>query len=367
MCPSVFAPSRGHAARRWFATVFLALAAAWYALPAQAERVVTDMAGRQVHLPDEVRRVYAEGHCLPAVGAVAPDKLANAPRLSDEAKRLLSPAFHQGKQVPEGGMRFSDEEIVRMAPDAIVMEMGEGALDRAARTQERLRVPVLLIDQDLRRYPQTFAFLGQVLGRPEQARALAQFIATYVDPVIERAAAIPEAQRVRVYYAEGPNGLATNAAGSNHTQALELAGGRNVAAVDRISGESTNAVALEQLYVWKPDLILVWTPNADRLVTYKAIVEDPNWQRLSAVREGRVLQIPWLPFSWFDRPPGSNRLLGVLWLAKTLYPEWQHFDLGAATQAYFRLFYHHEISAAEAQRLFATARPAAGARPAGAR
>ena len=163
------------------------------------------------------------------------------------------------------------------------------------------------------------------------------------------------------------NGLATNAAGSNHTQALELAGGRNVAAVDRISGESTNAVALEQLYVWKPDLILVWTPNADRLVTYKAIVEDPNWQRLSAVREGRVLQIPWLPFSWFDRPPGSNRLLGVLWLAETLYPEWQHFDLGAATQAYFRLFYHHEISAAEAQRLFATARPAAGAKPAGAR
>ena len=100
-------------------------------LAAHAERVVTDMAGRQVQVPDTVRRVYAEGHCLSLVGAVAPEKLLNLPRMSDDAKRLLGPAFTQDKHVPEGGMRFSDEEIVRMAPDLIVLEIGPGAIDNA--------------------------------------------------------------------------------------------------------------------------------------------------------------------------------------------------------------------------------------------
>jgi len=328
-------------------------------LAAHAQRVVTDMAGRQVQVPDTVRRVYAEGHCLSLVGAVAPDKLVNLPRLSDEAKRLLGPAFTQSKQMPEAGMRFSDEEIVRMAPDLIVLEIGPGAADNAARMQARLHVPVILVDQELRHYKQTFVFVGQLLGRAEQGQALANFVTTYIDPIGERAARIPEAERVRVYYAEGGNGLSTNAAGSAHTQVLEFVGARNAAKIDNVPGEAMNTVSIEQLYVWKPDLILVWTPNADRLVTWHAVVDDPLWQRLDAVRQGRVLQIPWLPFSWFDRPPGSNRLLGVLWLAKTLYPALHSYDLVAVTQSYFKLFYHHELSAADARRLIDSAHPPA--------
>ena len=328
-------------------------------LAAHAERVITDMAGRQVQVPDTVRRVYAEGHCLSLVGAVAPEKLLNLPRLSDDAKRLLGPAFTQGKQVPEGGMRFSDEEIVRMAPDLIVLEIGPSAIDNAARMQARLHIPVVLVDQALRHYKQTFVFVGQLLGHAEQGQALAQFVATYIDPIAERAAAIPDAERVRVYYAEGPNGLSTNAAGSNHTELLEFVGARNAALVQNVPGEAMNTVSIEQLYVWKPDLILVWTPNADRLVTWHAIVDDPLWRRLDAVRLGHVLQIPWLPFSWFDRPPGSNRLLGALWLAKTLYPTRQPYDLVAVTQSYFKLFYHHDLSAADARRLIDSAHPTA--------
>lgn len=349
-----------------FSRIVLSLLLGMFLIPVHAERVITDMAGRQVHLPDTVRRVYAEGHCLALVGAVAPDKLVNAARLSDEAKRLLAPAFTQGKQVPEGGMRFSDEEIVRMAPDLIVLEMGAGVADTAARMQARLHLPVVLVDQDLHHYKQTFVFVGQLLGRPEQGQALANFVATHIDPIAVRAAAIPEAERVRVYYAEGPNGLSTNAAGSAHTQVLEFVGARNAAVVQNVPGEAMNTVSIEQLYVWKPDLILVWTPNADRLLTWHAIVDDPLWQRLDAVRQGRVLQIPWLPFSWFDRPPGSNRLLGVLWLAKTLYPAVYSYDLVALTQSYFKLFYHQEFSAADARRLLDSAHPVAGHPPPGA-
>ncbi|TCJ18724.1 ABC transporter substrate-binding protein [Parasulfuritortus cantonensis] len=321
------------------------------------------MAGRQVHIPDQVHKVYAVGHCVPAVAAVAPDKLANNGRLPAAAARYLAPAFLAGKAVPKAGMRFSDEEILRMAPDLVVMETMPGAADQAARLEAKLRVPVLLIDQDLLRFKQTFAFLGEVLGRPEQAQALAGFVATYIDPIGSKARIIPVAKRVRVYYAEGPDGLSTNPAGSSHTQVLDYVGGINAARVANLPDEGMAKVSLEQLYLWRPDRILVWTPAADQLTTWHAVVDGPLWQRLDAVKAGRVSQIPWLPYSWFDRPPGSNRILGVLWLANLLYPEVFPFDMVAVTREYFRLFYHADLSAADARYLLGLATPAAAAEP----
>lgn len=337
------------------------LVALLFANPLRAERLVTDMAGRQVKIPDEVRRVYAVGHSIPMVGAVAPDKLANNYRLGEAAWRFLSPAFREGKVMPGTGNRLSDEEVMRMAPDLIVMETMPGAQERAERLAARLQTPVLLIDLDMHRYKPAFAFLGEVLQRQEQGRALAKFVATHLDPIEQRARSIPTEERVQVYYAEGPDGLSTNPAGSNHTQVLDFVGGINVAQVTSLPDEGMSGVSLEQLYLWQPDLILVWTPAAERLTTWKAIMANPLWQPVKAVKQGHVLQIPWLPFSWFDRPPGSNRILGAFWLARTLYPEVFPLDLTSLTREYFRLFYHREISADDAHYLLDLSRPKADA------
>lgn len=338
------------------------LAALLFAGPLHAERLVTDMAGRQVKIPDEVRRVYAVGHCVPMVGAVAPDKLANNFRLNDTAKRFLSPRFYEGKVVPGVNSRMlSDEELVKLAPDLVIMEAMPGATERADRLSARLQAPVLLIDQDMHSYKPAFAFLGEVLQRPEQGRALADFVAAHLDPIEERARSIPADKRVRVYYAEGPDGLSTNPAGSSHTQVLDFVGGLNVAQVVNLPDEGMSSVSLEQLYLWQPDLILTWTPAADQSTTWKAVVENPLWQPVDAVKQGKVLQIPWIPFSWFDRPPGSNRILGAFWLARTLYPEVFPLDLTSLTREYFRLFYHREISAADVSYLLGLSTPQAAA------
>ena len=72
-------------------------------------------------------------------------------------------------------------------------------------------------------------------------------------------------------------------------------------------------------------------------------------RQVKAVRqkpcEPTVYQIPWLPYSWFDRPPGSNRILGTVWLAKTVYPEmFADLDMTEAIQDYFQVFYHLSIT-----------------------
>ncbi|MBB3104548.1 ABC transporter substrate-binding protein [Azomonas macrocytogenes] len=329
--------------------------------PVFAERQITDMAGRRIEIPDKVEKVYAIGHCIPIVGAVAPQKLANNYHLSEAALRFLPPVFIENKVIPNTGNSLSDEEVMKMAPDLVVMEKIPGAQERADRLQERLKTPVLLVDLDMLQYKQAFTFLGELLQQPEQGRKLADFVATNMDPIAEKAKSIAQDQRVRVYYAEGPDGLSTNPAGNSHTQVLDFVGGINVAKVTNLPDEGMSSVSLEQLYIWQPDVILAWTPAADRLTTWKAIVENPLWQKVKAVKAGQVLQVPWIPFSWFDRPPSSNRILGTFWLAQTLYPQTFQFDMTTLTQEYFRLFYHKEISAAEVRYLLDLARPTAAA------
>ncbi|TCT24287.1 ABC transporter substrate-binding protein [Thiobaca trueperi] len=336
----------------------LILIGAWLvANPVLAERQIVDMAGRMVALPDRIHKVYAVGHCIPIVGAMAPDLLANSYRLPEAARPLLAPVFFEGKTTPNSGIRFSDEEVIRMAPDLVVMEAIPGAAERAERMQKRIGAPVVLVDQDMLHYKEAFAVLGEILDRREQARAMTDFVVRHLDPIREVAQTIPEDQRVRVYYAEGPDGLSTNPAGSSHTQVLDFVGAANVAQVKNLPDEGLSAVSLEQIYLWQPELILVWTPAADRLTTWRAIVEDPLWQKIAAVRNGQVVQIPWLPFSWLDRPPGTNRILGALWLAELFYPDRYDIDLAAATKEYFAIFYHREIADENVRKLLRLTRP----------
>ncbi|MDR2030676.1 MAG: ABC transporter substrate-binding protein [Azoarcus sp.] len=330
------------------------------AAPAFAERALTDMAGRSLRLPDHVRRVFAVGHCIPIVGAVAPDKLANNYRHATEstaARRFLSPLFYENKIIPSVGIMLSDEEIARMKPDLVIMETSAQALDRAGRMQDKLGVPVALIDPDFLKLKEAIGFLGEVLERREHAEKLKDFIVRHVDPIAPRARGIPAGERVRVYYAEGPDGLSTNPAGSSHTQVLDYVGGINVAQVHNQPGEGMNKVTLEQLYLWQPARILVWTPGAEQQTTFRAIVNDPLWQKLDAVAQGKVTQIPWLPYSWFDRPPGSNRVIGTPWLAQLLYPKVFDYDMTLLVQEYSRLFLHKELSAADARYLLDLATP----------
>ena len=49
--------------------------------------------------------------------------------------------------------------------------------------------------------------------------------------------------------------------------------------------------------------------------------DNPLWQSVRAVRDGRVHLSPKLPFGWVDFPPGVNRLIGLWWLGQRVYPE----------------------------------------------
>ena len=47
-----------------------------------------------------------------------------------------------------------------------------------------------------------------------------------------------------------------------------------------------------------------------------------------------------LPFGWVDFPPSANRLIGLWWLAKILYPELFSENIREIARDFYARFYH---------------------------
>ena len=100
--------------------------------------------------------------------------------------------------------------------------------------------------------------------------------------------------------------------------------------------------SIEQVMVADPEIIVTWDPEFDARVR-----EDPLWAGVTAVREGRVHLSPTAPFGWIDRPPSINRLIGLRWMARLLWPDRWEGDLAEEVRALYDLYYHVALTDAE--------------------
>ena len=114
-------------------------------------------------------------------------------------------------------------------------------------------------------------------------------------------------------------------------------------------------ISAEQLLAWDPDVIIVnGEPKADMTgsAAAEAILADPLFATLKAVQNGAVYGTPNAPFSWVDRPPGPNRIVGIRWLSGLIYPEYLDYDVDEAVREFFQLFYHVELTDEQLTQLY---------------
>jgi len=313
------------------------------AQPAHARSIV-DSAGRTVAIPDEVTTVFAAGP--PAsilVYILKPEALSGWPRaLRTEERAYIAEPFRDlpetGRITGRGG-EANLERVLQIKPDLIIDfgSIRDTYVDLANRVQDQTGIPYVLIDGRFEATPQALRLLGEVLGVPERGETLARDVeATFarIDAILED---VPQDARPRVYLARGPEGLETGMKGSINTEIIERAGGRNVAD----DGGATRGLvqaSMEQVIVANPEIIVTWdrTFHAD-------VADDPLWQGIDAVREGRVYLSPTAPFGWIDRPPSLNRMMGLRWMAGLLYPDRWAGDLRRDTAEFYKLYYHVEL------------------------
>lgn len=186
--------------------------------------------------------------------------------------------------------------------------------------------------------------LADVLAKAKETNHF-YALAVEAKAILDRAKAaneeIPEDKRVKVYWAMGDKGGNTNARDSFQSQALQLLPVINVADIEANSKGGGSEVSMEQILNWDPDVILVDSPE---LMDF--IHKDSSWQSLRAIKEERAYLVPSIPYGFLSDPPSVNRLMGLDWLGKLLYPEAKAYDIKIEDQLknFYQHFYHIELS-----------------------
>lgn len=337
--------------------IAIALVALLAGIPGAA-REITDDAGRKLTVPDAVASYYATSQIgIIALYALNPDKLVGwGFALGNTDKKYIAEKYWG---LPVLGVWSGKngsgnvEEIARVKPDVIfsVGVVEKSIVAQADMIQKQTGIPVVVVDAPLAKLDASLEFIGSITGDAARAKPLAEYAKSTIATVGAAVAGVPDDKRLRVYYAEGPDGFLTDPTGSFHTEVLDFARGINVADVLLQGGYGRSTVSPEQLYVWQPDVIIVNTDKEGPSMTQAALAASPRWSPVKAVKNGRVYQVPNAPFDWFDRPPSVNRLIGVWWLANILYPDRVKVDLVAETKKFYSLFYHYSLTDAEAKAL----------------
>mgnify|MGYP000866520991 CR=1 FL=1 len=290
-------------------------ALALLALPLLGEsRIIADMTGRKVQVPDQISRVYASSP--PAtylLYAMDPALIVglNSPLHASE-RRFLNPKVRSlpviGSSVGQG-KNLNTELLLKARPDIVLVWAWQQPQINARFEQifRQLKIPVVQIRIDsLHDYPAAFTFLGSLLQREKRAGKLRGYAEVTLKSVDQAVAGIKQEQRPTVYYAEGQDGLATERENSFHTELIGLAGGRNVHRGEALDHYGMEKISMEQVMLYNPQVMLV---QEDPFL--RTVVRDQRWKSIRAVQDGKIYRIPRTPFNWFDRPPSFMRLLGL--------------------------------------------------------
>ncbi|MFU0930423.1 ABC transporter substrate-binding protein [Kluyvera cryocrescens] len=340
---------------RFLLSLLLACASLTAVTPALADRTVTDQLGRQVTLPDSVNRVVVLQHQTLnlLVQLNAADDIVG---VLSSWKKQLGPEFARfmpsiDKMSMPGDLTQVNIEsllalhpqvvfVANYAPEPMIQQIQNAGIPvvaislREDAAGEKNKMNPSMADEE-RAYneglKQGIRLIGEVVNRQAEASALIDYTfaarAKFNAPV----AAIPPAEKVRVYMAN-PD-LNTYGSGKYTGLMMQHAGAMNVAAA---TVKGARQVSLEQVLKWDPQVIFVQDRYPEVI---KQITTDPQWQAIDAVKNHRVWLMPEYAKAW-GYPMPEALAIGELWMAKKLYPErYKDIDVDAAAQDYYHRFY----------------------------
>lgn len=217
----------------------------------------------------------------------------------------------------------SVEKIVSLRPDLVLATRGNPSV-----VLERLRatgVQVFAFESQggLDLLLETMQTMIRIVGpdSPSDADSVFGALRSRLDCLRAIAGTIPDSSRPTVYYYDPVSPDWTAGPGTHISEAIALAGGRNLAADAPVAWPR---YALESLLLRQPDVILVATagPAAEGTPEVLSDLHDrPGWRGLRAVQDSSVCVVP---ADWLMRP--GPRVLGAIeLLGRCLHPErgWQ--------------------------------------------
>lgn len=343
--------------------IAVGLIAALATAAAYSARQITDQLGRQVTLPDRVERVVVLQHQTLnlLVQLDAADQMVGI--LSSWKKQLgadyvrLAPRLVQ-LPMPGDLTQVNIESLLSLRPQVVFV--ANYAPPEMIGQIEKSGIPVVAIslredspgeeakinpamDNEDRAYNnglrQGIRLIGEVVNRQKQAAELISYTFGQRERLDQRLTALPQDRRTRVYMANPE--LTTYGSGKYTGLMMSHAGAINVAAA---TIQGYKQVSMEQVLSWNLEVIFVQHRYPDVAI---AIVQDPAWQAIDAVKNRRVYLMPEYAKAW-GYPMPEALAIGELWMAKTLYPQrFSDIDMQRAADDYYRRFYRTHYAPAQ--------------------
>ncbi|HZK29037.1 MAG TPA: ABC transporter substrate-binding protein [Clostridia bacterium] len=322
---------------------------------ATKDRVFTDSVDREITLPANLTRLAPSGTLAQIILFTAcPELMCGiAIPYTDSQLKLIDSKY---KDLPVFGKFYGkgpdfNLETVLVADTQVIVDFGEAkdsTVDDMNGLMNQIHVPTVFIQATFRDMPETFRQIGLLIGDTSRTDQLAKYCEESLALSEKAKAAIPEDERVKVYWALGDFGLNTNAVGSFHSEILDYVPVINVADVESSNRGGGSEVSMEQVILWDPDYILV-----DNVKLLQEMEKDPAWTALPAMKAGKVLIVPTQPYGFLSDPPSVNRYLGVGWLGATFYPDLYTRSVKDEVLEFLKLFYDVEPSDTEFESIMA--------------
>lgn len=273
---------------------------------ALAPLVVTDDVGRQVTIPQPIRRIVS----------IAPSAtetifaLGAGDRLVGDTDYCDYPAEAKTKPKVGGVMDPNLEEVIALRPD-IVVATKEGNRRETVEALDRLHVPVYgLSAHSVDEVLQSIRRLADVIGASEQGKALMASLNARLDDVRSK---LVNVTPTRVLFVTWREPLISIGRQTFIADVLKHAGAESV--ID--STQDWPHVNMEEVVHLQPDYIVFSSDDPAEGQSELAAVSDlPGWRDLKAIQERKLAIVS----EAIDRP--AARLVDVIeQLARELHPE----------------------------------------------
>lgn len=295
--------------------------------------VLTDHMGRTVKLDGPAQRVIGthnpsmnmvvvlDGNGYRIVGFGAKDKAYGL-------YEMIAPELNRAPQVGMG-RNYNMETVFSVNPDLVILPQRMANLIGQF---EAAGLPVLVLDVE--KYDtimDALHLVGKAIGQEDRAEKITAFMKDKISRFSSIAAQVKQRPRVLFIGSSSQYNVSVDVMLQNET--IKLAGGQSV--TEGFPGDFWTEVDIEQILKWNPEVIYM-----PRYASYtrEDIVNNPVWQNIDAVKNGKVYIFPSLLEPW-DYPVAAA-ILGLIWTCHNLHPDLYTYEqMLADVNEYYTLVY----------------------------
>ncbi|MFP4620722.1 MAG: iron ABC transporter substrate-binding protein [Bacteroidales bacterium] len=308
-------------------------------------RLVEDMLGRKVRIPENIKRVIGigPGALRLLVYLQASDMVVGVEELEKRTGRAYIFAHPELSEKPTIGPAFTGdpELIAARKPDVIFRSYSTRA--EADELERKTGIPVIALryvneSNEWNVLENALLKMGDVLGKSKRASSLTRYYRNMMDTLNHLTKEIPRENKQRAYVGgvshRGLHGINST---SPYYEPFAFTNTRNVASPLKNNYANNEGVFLdiEQILVWRPEIIFIDLAGLD-LVRQDLRKHSTAFKKVPAFKNRNIHGVH--PYNWYSTNYATV-LANSWYVASILYPDkFRETDIIAKTDSIYKQF-----------------------------